>query len=132
MFLILIGILMNIQILSSQQIVNIFLGDKSTPVRLIETGTEDINKSILENGTVNVNSDAVKDLLTYVPEWAETTVDVAEGAGNLSEEMAKECGQCGWYYFCNNRLLTDSNDPWYLASAADPDAKSNTWCCTGR
>ena len=31
-----------------------FWGDKSTPVRLIETGTEDINKSILENGTVNV------------------------------------------------------------------------------
>lgn len=101
-----------------------FWGDKSTPVRLIETGTEDINKSILDNGTVNVNSDAVKDLLTYVPEWAETTVDVAEGAGNLSEEIAKECGQYSWYYFCNNRLLTDSNDPWYLASAADPNAKS--------
>ena len=63
-------------------------------------------------------------MLTYVPEWAETTVDVAEGAGNLSEEIAKECGQYSWYYFCNNRLLTDSNDPWYLASAADPNAKS--------
>lgn len=101
-----------------------FWGDKSTPVSLIETGTEDINKSILENGTVNLDSDAVKDMLSYIPEWAETTVDVAEGAGTLSEEIAKECGHYSWYYFCNNRLLTDSDDPWYLASAADPNANS--------
>lgn len=101
-----------------------FWGDKSTAVSLIETGTEDINKSILENGTVNLDSDAVKDMLSYIPEWAETTVDVAEGAGTLSEEIAKECGHYSWYYFCNNRLLTDSDDPWYLASAADPNANS--------
>ena len=36
-----------------------------------------------------LNSDAVKDLLTYVPEWAETTVDVAEGAGNLQKKLLR-------------------------------------------
>lgn len=102
-----------------------FWGDKGTPIKFIETGTQDINKNILENGKVDVTTQDVKDMLSYVPEWAENTIDVAQGAKELSVEIAKESGMFSYRFFCNNRLLTLSSDPWYLASAADPDANSD-------
>lgn len=44
-----------------------FWGDKSTPVNIINMGTTTINKQIKEKGTVDLDSDEVKSLLSYIP-----------------------------------------------------------------
>lgn len=102
-----------------------FWGDKSTPVNIINMGTTTINKQIKEKGTVDLDSDEVKSLLSYIPKWAASTIDVAEGAGTLSKDIKIESKTYSWYYFCNNRCLTNITDPWYLTAGADESAKES-------
>lgn len=102
-----------------------FWGDKSTPVNIINMGTTTINKQIKEKGTVNLDSDEVKELLKYIPKWAPATIDTAEGAGTLSKDIKIESKTYSWFYFCNNRCLTNIQDPWYLTTGADESAKES-------
>ena len=102
-----------------------FWGTKSTPVNIINVGVETINKQISEKGTVDLNTEQVKDLLKYVPDWAAATIDTAEGAGELSLDIVKESGAYSWFYFCNNRTLVNVEDPWYLTAGADSAAKDS-------
>ena len=102
-----------------------FWGDKSTPVNIINMGTTTINKQIKEKGTVDLDNDEVKSLLSYIPKWAASTIDVAEGAGTLSKDIKIESKTYSWYYFCNNRCLTNITDPWYLTAGADESAKES-------
>ena len=88
-------------------------------------GTTTINKQIKEKGTVDLDSDEVKSLLSYIPKWAASTIDVAEGAGTLSKDIKIESKTYSWYYFCNNRCLTNITDPWYLTAGADESAKES-------
>lgn len=102
-----------------------FWGTKSTPVDVINIGVETINKQISEKGTVDLNTEQVKDILKYVPDWAGATIDTAEGAGELSLDIVKESGAYSWFYFCNNRTLVNTEDPWYLTAGADSSAKES-------
>ena len=88
-------------------------------------GTTTINKQIKEKGTVDLDNDEVKSLLSYIPKWAASTIDVAEGAGTLSKDIKIESKTYSWYYFCNNRCLTNITDPWYLTAGADESAKES-------
>lgn len=105
-----------------------FWGSMNCPTSFINTGTKDINAMIANpdrkpgDSYVDLTSDAVKELLDYIPQWAEDSFNAQLGLGNISEEIAQEGGYWSWNYFCNNRLLTDDTDPWMMASAADPDA----------
>ena len=101
-----------------------FWGGKSTPTSIINVGTDTINKQITTKGDVKLDSDQVKDMLKYIPKWTKSTIDSAEGAGTLSKEIQKESGVFSWFYFCNNRTLTNIEDPWYLTAGADPAGKS--------
>lgn len=102
-----------------------FWGSKGTPVDIINMGVETINKQISEEGSVDLNTDQVKDILKYVPDWAAATIDTAEGAGELSLDIVKESGAYSWFYFCNNRTLVNTEDPWYLTAGADSSAKDS-------
>lgn len=111
-----------------------FWGAKGTPLNIVSMGCDSINKSISENDTVDLNSDQVKSLLQYLPKWAEVSIDVADGAGNLTKDIVAESNAYSWYYFCNNRTLVNFEDPWFLTAGADESAKdsdayikSNDW-----
>ena len=78
-----------------------------------------------KKGTVDLDNDEVKSLLSYIPKWAASTIDVAEGAGTLSKDIKIESKTYSWYYFCNNRCLTNITDPWYLTAGADESAKES-------
>ena len=95
------------------------------PSLVINMGTTTINKQIKEKGTVDLDNDEVKSLLSYIPKWAASTIDVAEGAGTLSKDIKIESKTYSWYYFCNNRCLTNITDPWYLTAGADESAKES-------
>ena len=100
-----------------------FWGGKGTPTEIINMGVNTINKQINEKGNVKLDSDEVKDMLKYIPKWTKSTIDSAEGDKTLSKEIQQESGAFSWYYFCNNRALTNIEDPWYLTTAAEPDSK---------
>ncbi len=97
--------------------------DGSGPIDIINMAVPTINKQIKEKNSVDLNTEDVKGLLKYASKWAEYSVDSAEGAETLSDDIAMESGGYSWYYFCNNRTLTDEQDPWYLTVGPDPDAK---------
>ena len=69
--------------------------------------------------------DRVKSLLKYLPKWAEKSIDVAAGSGKITKDIVKENGGYSWTYFTNNRTLINFEDPWYLTSGADEDAKDS-------
>lgn len=102
-----------------------FWGAKGTPIEILELGTNSINKKIVEENKVELNSDEVKDLLDYMPKWAANSVDVADGAGKLTKDIVLECNSYSWNYFTNNRTLVNFEDPWYLTAGADEDAKDS-------
>lgn len=99
--------------------------DGHGPLDILNMGVTTINQQISEKGTVDLNSDEIKELLKYCPQWAATSIDSAEGAGNLSLDIVKESGAYTWFYFCNNRTLVNMEDPWYLTAGAD-DAASES------
>lgn len=103
-----------------------FWGSMNVPTSLIETGTEDINAKIAaHDGTgdyVDITTDAVQDLLSYIPDWATDSINAQAGLGNIPAEIVSESASYDWNYFCNNRLLTLDSCPWQLTAAADPNA----------
>lgn len=99
--------------------------DGHGPLDIVNMGTTTINKQITEKGTVDLNSDEVKSMLKYCSKWAASSIDTAEGAGNLSLDIVKESGAYTWRYFCNNRTLVNMEDPWYLTAGADSAASKS-------
>lgn len=105
-----------------------YWGSKGTAAGIVDIGTTKIIKQLKEQGTVDLNNDEVKSMLTYLNEWSQSTVDTDNGAGNVSLEIMKECSDYSWYFFTKNRTLTDAEDPWYITAAADESAsKSDTY-----
>ena len=99
--------------------------DGHGPLDILNMGVSTINKQISEKGTVDLNNEEVKDLLKYCPKWAASSIDSAEGAGNLTLDIVKESGAYTWRYFCNNRTLVNMEDPWYLTAGADESTKDS-------
>jgi len=104
-----------------------FWGTMGAATAFIETGTKDINYMIANyDGSgeyVNITTDAVQDLLEYIPKWVSVGIDAQAGLGAIDVEIIKESAGYDWNYFCNNRLLTLERSPWQMTSAADPAAK---------
>ena len=95
----------------------------NVPTSLIETGTDDINAKIAAydgaGDYVDITTDAVQDLLSYIPDWATDSINAQAGLGNIPAEIVSESASYDWNYFCNNRLLTLDSCPWQLTAAAD-------------
>lgn len=102
-----------------------FWGIKGIPGNIIDVGCNGINKSIVENGKVDLDNEEVKSLLAYYPKWASNTIDSAEGSGDLTKEIVKESQAYSWYYFTNNRCLVNTSDPWFLTAGADSTASES-------
>ena len=99
-----------------------YWGSKGTASGIVDIAAPTINKQIKEKGNVDLDTDEVKSLLSYLNDWSQGTVDTANGAGNVSKEIMQECSDYSWYFFSKNRTLTNQEDPWYLTAAADESA----------
>lgn len=107
-----------------------FWGAMDIPLSWINTGTKDINYSLSHHdGTgdyVNLNSDAVKDLLSMVPTWADNTIWCQNDVGGVPEEVMNDGNWWSYTYFVKGYCLVDDGDPWMMGDAANPEVTDNT------
>lgn len=128
-----------------------FWGAMDVTTMYVNTGVTTINSSLTtydgSTSWVDINSDEVKDLLSYLPLWSDYSVwaerdkVVIVNAGEESEYADDSASAIkdiefyddatgyysGWGYgaFINNKLLTLGGDPWMMGDAAHPDPEYN-------
>lgn len=103
-----------------------FWGAMDIPISWIASGTKDIMYSLTNyDGTgdfVNLDSDAVKDLLSLVPVWADNTIWPQSDIGAVPGEIMDD----GWWwsqrFFSQGYILVNDNDPWSMGAYANPEA----------
>lgn len=101
-----------------------FFGIDSPPLSFIETGTESIRYMMnkrTEGDYVDLDSDQVKDLVDYLPEWAEYSVFPQFDAGNVPQQIMDDNWWWGFKFFIAGKLLTLPGDPWMMGDAAHPN-----------
>jgi maltose-binding protein MalE len=113
-----------------------FFGVDGAPLSFIETGTKSIRYSLTnyeEGEYVDLDSDEVKDLVDYLPEWAEHSIWPNFEAGNIPQEVMDENWWWGYKFFIAGKLLALPGDPWMMGDAAHPNpehwgvAQSSDW-----
>lgn len=114
-----------------------FWGAMDIPMSFINSGTKDINYSLFNykgsGDHVNINSDAVKALLEYVPKWSKSAIWTQSDLGAVPPEIMDANGYWSYNFFINNYCLTLDGDPWMMGDAANPTeghwgtVKSNDW-----
>ncbi len=108
-----------------------FFGAMDPSMLILGTATEDImyslNKKEFTDGVyVDFTTEAVADVLSYVPEWSTSSIWAAWDDGEISEEFMNEYGWWSYNFFAKNALLTLDNDPWMMGSAGMPSGTPNT------
>jgi len=114
-----------------------FWGAMDIPMSFINTGTKDINYALFnykgEGDHINLTSDAVADLLEYIPKWAKSAIWTQNDVGNVPIEIMESNGWWGYNFFKNGYCLTLDGDPWMMGDAANPTpghwgtVQSNDW-----
>lgn len=114
-----------------------FWGAMDANTTFANTGCKDIYYSMANyDGTgdhVNLTSDAVADLLSYIPKWTKYSIWPKSDIGEMPTEIMEANGWWGYNFFINNMVLTHDGDPWMMGTAANTSegfwgtAKSNDW-----
>lgn len=105
-----------------------YYGSMDTPLRIIETGTNNIVKSLFDydggDQYVDFNSDEVKDLVEYLKEWNDDSV-----WGANPEGMFESYGYWPYTFFQEGKVLTLEGDPWMMGDCATPieDGEEAWW-----
>lgn len=101
-----------------------FWGAMDIPMSFINTGTKDFNYSLFnysgEGDHVNLNSEAVTDLLSYIPKWSKSAIWTQNDVGGVPAEVMDANGWWGYNFFKNNVCLSYDGDPWMMGDAANP------------
>lgn len=107
-----------------------FWGAMDIPLSWINTGTQDINYSLAtrEAGDtyVNLDSDAVKDMLSMVPTWADNTIWCQNDVGGVPTEIMDDGWWWSYHFFVRQYCLTNDGDPWMMGDAANPEITDAT------
>jgi len=102
-----------------------FWGAMDIPRPWVDTGTKDITYMMTnytgEGDHVNLDSDAVKELLSLIPKWAENTVWTQNDVGAVPQEIMDENGWSGHWFFSNGYILTWDGDPWNIGVYANSE-----------
>ena len=114
-----------------------FWGAMDVEMLFLRTGVNTFEKQMLNwKGTgdyVNVNSDEIKALLDYIPEWASSAIWTQRDLGLVSDEVMNANWWWSHKFFMENKILTNGGDPWMMGDCAyaDPNhwaaCKSTDW-----
>lgn len=102
-----------------------FYGSMDVPMAFINTGTKSIRYQMLNRKAgesyVNLDSYEVKDLIDYIPKWADYSIWPQRDLEKIPVEVMDENGWWSYNFFKNGKLLTLDGDPWMMGDAAHPD-----------
>jgi ABC-type glycerol-3-phosphate transport system substrate-binding protein len=101
-----------------------FWGAMDTPFSFIFTGTTTLAAQLANySGTgnyINVNSNEVRALLSYVPQWSESAIWPQRDLGLVPDEVMNANWWWGFKFFMENKILTLDGDPWMMGDGANP------------
>jgi len=101
------------------------MGDYELDVNLVNTGTRDFTYMLLnhKNGEpfVNINSEAVRNTLRYLPQWTAHAVWPNYDQQKIPEEFLEANWWWGYKFFLEGKLLAHAGDPWMMGDAANPN-----------
>ncbi len=107
-----------------------FWGAMDIPLSWINTGTKDVMYSLSNySGSgdhVNLDSDAVKDMLSYIPTWADNTIWPQNDVGGVPAEIMDDGWWWSYHFFVQGYCLTNDGDPWMMGDAANPEITDST------
>ena len=108
-----------------------FWGAMDIPLSWINTGTRDINYALSNHDTssatyVNLDSDAVKDMLSMVPTWADNTIWTQNDVGGVPQEIMDDGWWWSYHFFVQGYCLTNDGDPWMMGDAGNPEVTDAT------
>lgn len=113
-----------------------FWGAMDIPMSFINVGTKDINYSLVNykgGDHVNLTTDAVADMLEYIPKWSKSAIWTQWDVAGVPQEVMDANGWWSFNFFINNKCLTLDGDPWMMGDAANPTeghwgaVKANDW-----
>lgn len=114
-----------------------FWGAMDIPMSFINTGTKAVNYQLANySGSgehINLNSEEVTNLLSYIPKWAKSAIWTQNDVGGVPTEIMEANGWWSYNFFINNYCLTNDGDPWMMGDAANPTeghwgtVKSSDW-----
>ncbi len=107
-----------------------FWGSMDSPMGFLDNMTKDIDwKFTHRDGTgayIDITTDAVKDILSYVPKWSQTTIWPQYEIGNVSTEVMDNGWWYDYHFFTESMLLTLTGSPWMMKYATGDPGKDNT------
>ncbi|MDE7327457.1 MAG: hypothetical protein K2N63_14495 [Lachnospiraceae bacterium] len=108
-----------------------FWGSMDTPLSFIATGTTTMYAQMANySGTgdrINVASDEVASMLSYITQWTKSAIWAQNDLGNVPSEIMDDGWWWGYRFFCRNYCLTYDGDPWMLGAAAVAKAEDGTY-----
>jgi ABC-type glycerol-3-phosphate transport system substrate-binding protein len=110
---------------TANSVVDDWYGAMDPSVEILRTGTKDFVYQLLYRGEndpyVNFNSEAVRQIIEFVPTWANNAIWPQRDLGLVSEEFMVAGDWWSFNYFKNGDLLTLSGDPWMMGDLAHTD-----------
>ncbi|MCL2243797.1 MAG: extracellular solute-binding protein [Treponema sp.] len=105
------------------------MGDYAVDGYLITTGTRDFTYQLINRKPgepfVNINSDAVRNLLRYYSQWTNHAIWPNNDQGRVATEFMDENWWWSYKFFLEGKLLVNTGDPWMMGDAAHPNP--NHW-----
>jgi len=102
-----------------------FYGDMDVNMSFIFTGTTTLAQQLYNHdGTgdfLNMNSNEVRSLLSFVPVWAQYAVWPQNDLGRIPSNVMNDNWWWGFKFFMENKILTLAGDPWMMGDGANPN-----------
>ncbi len=102
-----------------------------SPVHFIDTGTHTVTQQMAgytgKGDRVNINSEEVQNLLSYIPKWATSEIWTKNGEGAIDGAIMDDGWWWSYRFFCRNYILTSEGDPWMISQATLPKNEDGTF-----
>ena len=106
-----------------------FYGAMDSPMGFLDIMTKDIDYMFTHRdgsgAYIDITTDAVKDILSYVTEWSQTTVWPQYEIGNVTNEVMDAGWWDEYHFFKIESTLTLNGQPWMMPyTNGDPDGNN--------
>ncbi len=107
-----------------------FWGSMDSPMGFLDSATKDVDYMFTHrDGTgayIDITTEAVKDILSYVPQWSKTTIWPQYEIGNVPGEVMDQGWWDAYHTFQQSLILTLTGSPWMMGYSISATPNDNT------